>query len=430
MGTTSRGHISAGDLSAFIFYAVLVAGSGGAISETIGDLQRAAGRRSAWPSCRPSRPPLPSRGSPGLWRTPVRGNLQFDSVSFPLSTRPGPWRSIGFRSRRGAGRDGCHRRSLGAGKTTVFNLLLRFYDPEAGIDPLSTASTFAICAFRRSAPHARDRAAGACAVHRVGCRTHPLRTSRRERCRSARRPPRRTSPLAFIEAMPLGFATDLGTRGVRLSAARRQRIAIAGRCCTIPPSCCSTGDQRPRCRAGLPSRPLDRLKCIGAHDPGHRPSSRGGAEKADRIVVIDRGRVVDIGRHADLVRRGVLYAHAWPSCSFAYGRGGEWSIRLPCKPLLQIDTSFLPPLDDGEETEDEGRCLYFSASASSTSTTWPRHLLVPNRGDGAGLVDRGTWHARCPCTCAHRALLDPGAYFSADLAVPRPRTSGKGRTSP
>ncbi|HYX01672.1 MAG TPA: ABC transporter transmembrane domain-containing protein, partial [Reyranella sp.] len=126
------GRISAGDLSAFIFYAVLVASSGGAISETIGDLQRAAGAAERLAELSAERPTIAEPSAPKPLPKALQGAVQFDAVSFRYPTRPDSLALDRFDLSIAPGETVAIVGPSGAGKTTVFSLLLRFYDPEAG----------------------------------------------------------------------------------------------------------------------------------------------------------------------------------------------------------------------------------------------------------------------------------------------------------
>ncbi|HTG24203.1 MAG TPA: ABC transporter transmembrane domain-containing protein, partial [Reyranella sp.] len=126
------GRISAGDLSAFVFYAVLVASSGGAISETIGDLQRAAGAAERLAELGAEPPAIVEAVNPQTLPKPVQGNVRFEEVSFRYPTRPDSLALDRFDLAVAAGETVAIVGPSGAGKTTVFNLLLRFYDPESG----------------------------------------------------------------------------------------------------------------------------------------------------------------------------------------------------------------------------------------------------------------------------------------------------------
>ena len=273
------GRISAGDLSAFVFYAVLVASSGGAISETIGDLQRAAGaaerlaelaRRT--PGHRRSR--QSRRRCPGRCRAPSR----FEDVSFRYPTRPDTPGARPLRPQGRAGRDGGDRRPLGRGQDHGLQPAAALLRSAGGARSASTASTSRRSCFadlrRRIAIVPQEPVLFTASV------TENIRYGRPDAGDAeVRAAAEAASALGFIEALPQGFATHLGARGVRLSGGQRQRIAIArALLCDPADPAARRGDQRARRRkrTGRPAgaRPAD----APAHHPGDRPSPGDGPE--------------------------------------------------------------------------------------------------------------------------------------------------------
>jgi ATP-binding cassette subfamily B protein len=300
------GRVTAGDLSAFVFYAVLVATSGGAISETIGDLQRASGAAERLSELKAEPPVILEAAQPRSPQQPVRGGIAFDEISLRYPTRPDALALDRFDLTVSPGETVAIVGPSGAGKTTVFSLLLRFHDPEKGTvrvdgvdirelrlhelrrcmaivpqEPMLFSATVAdnIRYGRPKASDAKVRAAAKAA-----------------------------SALGFIEALPQGFATHLGARGVRLSGGQRQRIAIA-RALLCDPAILLLDEATSALDAESElavQRALDglmhrRTTLVIAH-------RLATVQRADRIVVMDGGRVVDVGTHAELARRGGLYA--------------------------------------------------------------------------------------------------------------------------
>ncbi len=300
------GRISAGDLSAFVFYAVLVASSGGAISETIGDLQRASGAAERLAELRAEPPSIAEPANPKPLPRPVQGAVAFEDVSFRYPTRTESLALDRFDLSVAPGETVAIVGPSGAGKTTAFNLLLRFYDPEKGtlrLDGIDIRE-LALADLRRSlAIVPQDPTLFSASV------ADNIRYGRSEASDAeVRAAAEAASALGFIEALPNGFATDLGARGVRLSGGQRQRIAIARALLCDPAvllldEATSALDAESELAVQLA---LDRLmRQRTTLVIAHRLAT---VQKADRIVVIDEGRVADIGTHADLVRRGGLYA--------------------------------------------------------------------------------------------------------------------------
>jgi ATP-binding cassette subfamily B protein len=299
------GRISAGDLSAFVFYAVLVASSGGSISENIGDLQRAAGAAERLAELHAEPPAIVETQQPKTLPVPLQGSVRFEHVAFRYPTRPEALALEQFDLAVAPGETVAIVGPSGAGKSTVFNLLLRFYDPEAGRIAIDGVDI-------RDLRFADLRGALAIVPQEPMLFTASVADNIRYGRPDAgdaevRAAAEAASALGFIEALPQGFATHLGTRGVRLSGGQRQRIAIA-RALLRDPTILLLDEATSALDAESElavQQALDRLM-VGRTTLviAHRLAT---VQKADRIVVVDQGRVVDIGRHADLVRRDGLY---------------------------------------------------------------------------------------------------------------------------
>ena len=300
------GRITAGDLSAFVFYAVLVASSGGAISETIGDLQRASGAAERLAELRAEAPSIAEPAHPKPLPKPVKGAVSFEEVSFRYPTRTDALALDRFDLAIAPGETVAIVGPSGAGKTTAFNLLLRFYDPEKGTIRLDGIDIrdLALGDLRRSlAVVPQDPTLFSTSV------TENIRYGRPDASDAeVRAAADAASALGFIEALPHGFATDLGARGVRLSGGQRQRIAIA-RALLCDPAVLLLDEATSALDAESElavQQALDRvMRNRTTLVIAHRLAT---VQKANRIVVLDQGRVVDIGSHAELVRRGGLYA--------------------------------------------------------------------------------------------------------------------------
>jgi ATP-binding cassette subfamily B protein len=300
------GRITAGDLSAFVFYAVLVASSGGAISETIGDLQRASGAAERLSELKAEPPVILEAEQPKSPPQPVRGGIAFDEIFFRYPTRPDTPALDRFDLTVAPGETVAIVGPSGAGKTTIFSLLLRFYDPEKGtvrIDGIDI-SELSLHELRRCLAIVPQEPVLFTATVADNIRYGRPEASEAE----VRVAAEAASALGFIEALPQGFATHLGARGVRLSGGQRQRIAIARALLCDPAillldeaTSALDAESELAVQQALDGLMHRRTTLVIAH-------RLATVQKADRIVVVDGGRVVDVGTHAELARRRGLYA--------------------------------------------------------------------------------------------------------------------------
>ncbi|MBV2128714.1 ATP-binding cassette domain-containing protein [Rheinheimera sp. SM2107] len=299
------GRISAGELTAFLFYAVVVAGAVATISEVIGEIQRAAGATERLIELSEMPVEIVAPSIPATLTEPVTGSLLFDDVSFyyPQSPDRTVLHQLNLHIKPG------ERVALvgpsGAGKTTIFQLLLRFYNLPAGrilldgvdislLDPAVLRAQFALVP--------QDAVIFGCSVLENVRYGRPGASEQQviDACKAAEAD-------GFIQQLADGYHSQLGERGVRLSGGQKQRIAIA--------------------RAILADRPLllldeatSALDAASEHDVkqalahlmqgkttliiAHRLST---VLHVDRILVLDRGQVIAAGKHSELMQSCALY---------------------------------------------------------------------------------------------------------------------------
>jgi len=300
------GRISAGELSAFVFYAVLVASAVGAVSEMIGDLQRAAGATERLMELLASEPSISAPASPVRLPDPPRGEVRFERVTFHYPSRPDSAALSDFSLSVSRGEKVALVGPSGAGKSTVFQLLLRYYDPASGsitMDGVRLADAVPRELRSRIALVPQDPVIFAASVAE-NVRYGRPRASDAEvaaACKAA-------YATEFIERLPDGMNSFLGERGVRLSGGQRQRLSIArallaDRAVLLLDEATSSLDAESESyvQRALEHLMRGRTTLIVAH-------RLATVKNVDRIVVMDQGRVIAAGSHAELVREKGLYA--------------------------------------------------------------------------------------------------------------------------
>ena len=302
-----RGDISAGHLGQTVVYVIILVSSVAVLSEVYGDLLRAAGATERLMELLNLRSPVVSPPSPEAIPASAGGaSVELDGVTFRYPSRPQHPTLAGFSLKVAPGETVALVGPSGAGKSTVLQLILRFYDVESGavrvdgerVDAVALAalrgrigivpqdsvifSTDAMENIRYGRPDASD---GEVVAAATGAFAHD-----------------------FISALPEGYATFLGERGVRLSGGQRQRISIARAMLKNAPlllldeatSALDAEGER-MVQAALESAMRGRTTIVIAH-------RLATVQRADRIVVLEAGEIVETGSHAELVARGGLYA--------------------------------------------------------------------------------------------------------------------------
>ena len=298
--------MSVGELVQFVIYSVMVAGAVGALTEIWGELQRAAGATERLVELLHSSDAVRDPEAPETLAEPVRGEIAFDDVRFSYPARPGQQALDGVSLTVAPGETVVLVGPSGAGKTTVIQMLLRFYDPQSG-------------AVRLDGQDLRTLSRDAFRAHMALVPQDPVifADTARENIRFGR--PDATDAEVeeaaiaaaahdFLVKLPDGYDTYVGERGVMLSGGQKQRIALARAILRDAPvllldeaTSALDAESERLVQAAVDELTKDRTTIVVAH-------RLATVKKADRILVFDEGRIVAQGSHDALVAEGGLYA--------------------------------------------------------------------------------------------------------------------------
>ncbi len=300
------GQMTGGRLSQFVLYAVFAASSLGQLSEVYGELAQAAGAAERLGEILAAKPAIEAPRDPRLLPEPPLGTVTFEGVHFAYPTRSDQRALHGLDFAVASGERVAIVGPSGAGKSTILQLLLRFYDPQSGtirVDgvPIIEADPFALRA--RMALVSQEPTIFAASV---------LDNIRYGRPDASEEEVRQAAELAsahgFIQALPQGYQTQIGERGVTLSGGQRQRLAIARAILKDAPillldeaTSALDAESERKVQEALDRLMEGRTTLVIAH-------RLATVRSADRILVMDKGRIVEEGNHEALLAQSGLYA--------------------------------------------------------------------------------------------------------------------------
>ncbi|MGY9037651.1 MAG: ABC transporter transmembrane domain-containing protein [Rhodobacterales bacterium] len=310
--------MSPGALVQFVIYAVMVAGGVAALSEIWGELQRAAGATERLVELLRTQDTVQDPETDIALPTPVAGRIAFENVHFTYPARPGVQALDGINLSINPGETVAFVGPSGAGKTTIIQLILRFYDPASGRITLDGVDLRDVsrAVFRQSVALVPQDPVIFAASARENIRFGRPDATDAEITAAAEA----AAAHGFITALPDGYDSYLGERGVMLSGGQKQRIAIARAILRDAPvllldeaTSALDAESERAVQAAVDRLSADRTTLIVAH-------RLATVKKADRIVVLEAGQIVDMGTHDELVTKGGLYARL-ARLQFTDGRG-------------------------------------------------------------------------------------------------------------
>ena len=300
------GVMSVGELVQFVIYAIMVAGSVGALSEIWGELQRAAGATERLVELLNSEDSVSDPAAPKTIEGPVKGEVVFDDVEFAYPSRPNTQALDGVSLAVASGETVALVGPSGAGKTTVIQLLLRFYDPQSGSVRIDgqDLKEMTRADFRQHIALVPQEPVIFAATARENIRFGRLDATDAEVEEAARA----AAAHDFLSALPDGYDTYVGERGVMLSGGQKQRIAIARAILRDAPillldeaTSALDAESERDVQDAVDRLAEDRTTLVVAH-------RLATVKKADRILVFESGRIIASGTHDSLVAEGGLYA--------------------------------------------------------------------------------------------------------------------------